>query len=225
MKQNVIAIDGPAGAGKSTVAKKVADELEFIYIDTGAMYRAVTCQVLDRSIESTDVDRISAVAKQIVVRFTREAGVTCVWAGENNVTDRIRTPEVTAAVAKISQVPAVRQAMMRMQREMASLGSVVLDGRDIGTVVVPDACTKIFMTASVEERARRRWFEMRLTDYDTDLSEIRRKMEQRDREDIEREIAPLTQAPDAVLVDTTGLSIDAVVKKIIQIYHSRCNHV
>ncbi len=225
MKQNVIAIDGPAGAGKSTVAKKVAAALGFVYIDTGAMYRAVTSRVLDLKIETSDISGISAVAGHVNIRFAQEAGNLCIWADGADVTTRIRTPEVTAAVAHVSQVPEVRHAMVRLQREMASGGSVVLDGRDIGTVVVPDACAKIFLTASVAERAQRRWLEMKAKGYDPELTELQGEMEQRDRQDSERELAPLIPAPDAVWVDTTGLSVDAVVHKIVEIYHFRCNNV
>ncbi|HWR30721.1 MAG TPA: (d)CMP kinase [Negativicutes bacterium] len=226
MKQNVIAIDGPAGAGKSTVAKKVAATLGFLYIDTGAMYRAVTSRVLDHAIDPADAKKISVVAEQIVVRFSQDGGILRVWADGADVSEKIRTPQVTAAVASISQVPAVRHAMVRLQREMAAVGAVVLDGRDIGTVVAPNACTKIFLTASVAERARRRWLEMKAKGYDTDLTELQNEMTQRDKQDTERELAPLVQAADAVLVDTSGMTIEAVVEKIIAVYCVQCdNHV
>ena len=222
MKQNVIAIDGPAGAGKSTVARKVAGTLGFIYIDTGAMYRAVTARVLDQSIALTDGERISSLAGQVDVHFTQSDGILKVWADGEDVTDKIRTPEITAAVPLLSQVSAVRHAMVRLQREMAAGGKVVLDGRDIGTVVVPEACAKIFLTASVEERARRRWLEMKEKGYHPQLEKLQQEIEQRDRQDREREIAPLRQAEDAVLVDTTGMPIDAVVEKIVEVYNGRC---
>lgn len=222
MKQNVIAIDGPAGAGKSTVARKVAGTLGFIYIDTGAMYRAVTARVLDQSIALTDGERISSLAGQVDVHFTQSDGILKVWADGEDVTDKIRTPEITAAVPLLSQVSAVRHAMVRLQREMAAGGKVVLDGRDIGTVVVPEACAKIFLTASVEERARRRWLEMKEKGYYPQLEELQREIEQRDRQDREREIAPLRQAEDAVLVDTTGMPIESVVEKIVEVYNGRC---
>lgn len=225
MKQNVIAIDGPAGAGKSSVAKKVAAALGFVYIDTGAMYRAITCRVFDHEIELSDIPGIGALAGKVNIRFTQEAGNLCVWADGADVTARIRTPDVTAAVAHVSQVPEVRHAMVQLQREMAAGGSVVLDGRDIGTVVVPDACAKIFLTATAAERARRRWLEMKAKGYDPDLTELQVEMEQRDKQDSERELAPLVPASDAVCVDTSGLSIEAVVQKIVEIYHFRCNNV
>lgn len=225
MKQNVIAIDGPAGAGKSTVAKKTAAALNFIYIDTGAMYRAVTSRVLALGLAETDTVRISELAGKVNIRLLQEMGSTRVLADGIDVTEIIRTPSVTAAVPAVSQVAAVRQAMVRLQQEMAAAGCVVLDGRDIGTVVTPDACTKIFLTASAAERARRRWMELKEKGYEPDLAALRFEMEERDRQDRERELAPLMQADDAVLLDTTGLSIDAVVERIIAIYHSRRHNV
>ena len=225
MKQKVIAIDGPAGAGKSTVAKMVAEKLGFVYIDTGAMYRAVTCQVLAANLALDDQPAISALAGKVGVRLTRDNNGLHVWLDGREVTTEIRTPAVTAAVAYVSQIVAVREAMVRLQREMATAGSVVLDGRDIGSIVVPDACAKIFLTASVEERARRRWQEMQQKGYEQELAALQQEIELRDRQDCERELAPLIQAPDAVLLDTTGLTIDEVVAGIIKIYYERCPHV
>ena len=225
MKQNVIAIDGPAGAGKSTVAKKVAAALDFVYIDTGAMYRAVTSRVLELEIEGSDVARITELAQRVNIRLLQKAGTLEVLADGKDVTTAIRTPEVTALVPTVSQVTAVRQAMVRLQREMAAAGRAVLDGRDIGTVVTPDACAKIFLTASAAERARRRFLELKEKGYEPDIQVLQAEMEERDRQDSERELAPLVQADDAVLVDTTGLSIDAVVRRIIGVYHLRCGNV
>lgn len=225
MKQNVIAIDGPAGAGKSTVAKMVAEKLGFVYIDTGAMYRAVTCQVLAAKLSLDDQPAISALAGKVSVRLTRDNNGLHVWVDGREVTAEIRTPAVTAAVAHVSQAVAVREAMVRLQREMAAAGSAILDGRDIGTIVVPDACAKIFLTASVEERARRRWQEMKDKGYEQDLAALQQEIELRDRQDCERELAPLIQAADAVLLDTTGMPIDAVLAAIVEIYHERCEHV
>ena len=225
MRQNVIAIDGPAGAGKSTVAKKVAAALDFVYIDTGAMYRAVTSRVLELEIEGSDAARITELSQRVNIRLLQEAGTLKVLADGKDVTTAIRTPEVTALVPTVSQVPAVRQAMVRLQREMAAAGRAVIDGRDIGTVVTPDACAKIFLTASAAERARRRFLELKEKGYEPDIQVLQAEMEERDRQDSERELAPLVQADDAVLVDTTGLSIDAVVRRIIEVYHSRCGNV
>lgn len=223
MKQNVIAIDGPAGAGKSTVARQVAQQLGFVYVDTGAMYRAVTCRALSGSLDLADVAAVSELAAQIDVRFAKSPAGLRMMADGEDVTEAIRTPAVTAAVSRVSQIPAVRRAMVRLQRELAAAGGTVLDGRDIGTVVVPDACCKIFLTATAAERARRRWLEMREKGFEPDLAVLRREMEERDRQDSERELAPLVQAADAVALDTTGLGIEAVVKRIVQIYQDgRC---
>ena len=223
MKQNVIAIDGPAGAGKSTVARQVAQQLGFVYVDTGAMYRAVTCRALSGSLDLADVAAVSELAAQIDVRFAKSPAGLRMMADGEDVTEAIRTPAVTAAVSRVSQIPAVRRAMVRLQRELAAAGGAVLDGRDIGTVVVPDACCKIFLTATATERARRRWLEMREKGFEPDLAVLRREMEERDRQDSERELAPLVQAADAVALDTTGLGIEAVVERIVQIYQDgRC---
>ena len=221
MKQNIIAIDGPAGAGKSTVARGVAQQLGFTYVDTGAMYRAVTSRTLDMGLDPTDAEAIGAMAARIDVRFAREGETLRVLADGQDVTEQIRTPAVTAAVAQVSQIPAVRQAMVRLQRELAAAGKAVLDGRDIGTVVTPDACCKIFLTASAQERARRRWLELCAKGYEPDPNELRRDMEERDKQDSERELAPLVQAPDAIAIDTTGLTIEAVVGRIAAIYQDR----
>ena len=221
MKQDVIAIDGPAGAGKSTVARGVAQQLGFTYVDTGAMYRAVTSRTLDMGLDPTDAEAIGAMAARIDVRFAREGETLRVLADGQDVTEQIRTPAVTAAVAQVSQIPAVRQAMVRLQRELAAAGKAVLDGRDIGTVVTPDACCKIFLTASAQERARRRWLELCAKGYEPDPNQLQRDMEERDKQDSERELAPLVQAPDAIAIDTTGLTIEAVVGRIVAIYQDR----
>ena len=225
MKQNVIAIDGPAGAGKSTVAKKVAEELGFLYIDTGAMYRAVTRRVLDCGIGVDNQDGIAGLVGRLCIRFMQDGEMLRVMADGTDVTEKIRTPEVTASVAKVAQVPAVRKAMVRLQREMAMEGSVVLDGRDIGTVVLPDACCKIFLTASVEERAKRRWKEMQDKGYEQSVEALQNEIELRDKEDRERILSPLMQASDAILVDTTGMTIDGVVAAITALYRERSQRV
>ena len=223
MKQNVIAIDGPAGAGKSTVARQVAQQLGFVYVDTGAMYRAVTWRALCGGLDPTDAAAVSELAARIDVRFAQSPAGLRMMADGEDVTEAIRTPAVTAAVSRVSQIPAVRRAMVRLQRELAAAGGTVLDGRDIGTVVVPDACCKIFLTATAAERARRRWLEMREKGFEPDLAVLRREMEERDRQDSERELAPLVQATDAVALDTTGLGIEAVVDRIVAIYQDgRC---
>lgn len=222
MKQSVIAIDGPAGAGKSTVARMVADRLGYVYVDTGAMYRTVSCCMLYAGLSATDVSAVGKLAAETEIRFIRAGNVTRVLANEADVTEAIRTPEVTQAVAAVSQIPEVRNVMSRQQRQMAQAGRAVLDGRDIGTVVVPEACTKVFLTASVDERARRRWLEMRQKGRDTALEKLQGEIRERDAQDSARELAPLKQADDAIFLDTTGMSIDDVVESILKIHKDRC---
>ena len=225
MKKRVIALDGPAGAGKSSVAGKIADRLGFVHIDTGAMYRSVARLVLEAGISPEDEAAVGDLAKDLTIRFARTGDTVRVLANGRDVTELIRTPEVTATVARVSQYLAVREAMVRQQRDMAAEGSVVLDGRDIGTVVVPDACVKIFLTASVQERARRRYQELLDKGQAADLEKLQQEIAERDRLDRERTISPLIQAEDAVLLDTTGMDIEQVLENLLQLYQQRSPHV
>ena len=201
--KSIIAIDGPAGAGKSTIAKRVAEQLGYIYIDTGAMYRAVAWKTL-RSGEA-DID----------VRLSCTDGGTRVTVDGADVTGEIRTPEVTGIVSRVAALAPVRAKMVDLQRAMAGAGKVVMDGRDIATNVLPNADVKVFLSASVEERARRRHKEMQEKGYDVDLAELQKEIAARDKQDSEREISPLRQADDAILIDSTGLSIEEVTARIL----------
>ena len=192
----VVAIDGPAGAGKSTVAQLAAKELGYTYIDTGAMYRAVAWKALKAGRPVTD-EQILAV-------------------DDEEVTGKIRTPEVSAVVSQVARLGPVREKMVEQQRHMAEAGGVLMDGRDIATHVLPSADVKIFLTASLEERAKRRWKEMREKGYDMTLEELEADIMRRDKADSEREISPLVQAADAELLDTTGMDIAAVVRAIVE---------
>lgn len=221
MKELIIAIDGPAGAGKSTVAQIVAHRLHYTYIDTGAMYRAITWQVLQLGIPINDIDSIAQEAKAIAIQLTYRDGKQQVTVGGIDVTSAIRTPEVSRSVSLIAQQSEVRKAMLDLQRHMAQQGGVVMDGRDIGTHVLPWADIKIFLTASIEERARRRWLELTDKGYPTNLSQLTEEITCRDKADCEREIAPLIQAPDAILIDTTCLSIDGAVDEILRLCEER----
>lgn len=214
MKKLVVAIDGPAGAGKSTVAQIAAKKLGFTYIDTGAMYRAVAYKTLEQHKELTD-DLILAVVKDIDVNLSYADGKTKVTVDGVEVTDKIRTPEVSAVVSKVAALGLVREKMVDLQRKMAERGGVLMDGRDIATNVLPNADVKIFLTASIEERAKRRYLEMKEKGYDVKLAELQQDIAARDKADSERKISPLVQAKDAVLLDTTGLTIDEVVNKIL----------
>ncbi|MDY4416912.1 (d)CMP kinase [Selenomonas sp.] len=214
LKQLVVAIDGPAGAGKSTVAKLAAKKLGYTYIDTGAMYRAVAWKTLAERQPVTDA-LILDVVKDIDVRLSYDGGVTHVFVDGREITGEIRTPEVSRIVSQVAALGPVREKMVDLQRQMATAGGVLMDGRDIATHVLPDADVKIFLTASIEERAQRRWKEMKEKGYDMSLEDLQRDIAARDKADSEREISPLVQAEDATLLDTTGLSIDEVVARIL----------
>lgn len=220
MKRPVIAIDGPAGAGKSTVTKRVARELGYLLVDTGALYRAVALAALRAGISWEDSEAISALAFKLVadraVELATEpgGGVGVRLRGED-VSLEIRDPSVSQGASKVSAVPAVRQALLDMQRAAGEPGGVVLEGRDIGTVVFPNAQAKFFLTASVDVRARRRLEELIARGTPADLDEVRREVAERDLRDSTRPIAPLKQAPDAIEIDSSVLSIDQVVARIV----------
>ena len=214
MKKLVVAIDGPAGAGKSTVAKRAAQALGYTYIDTGAMYRAVAWKTLRRHAPVTDA-LILDVVRDIDVRLSYHDGVTHVFVDGEEATDEIRTPEVSHIVSQVAALGPVREKMVDLQRAMAKEGGVLMDGRDIATHVLPNADVKIFLTASIEERAKRRYLELKDKGMDVDLAGIQVDIAARDKADSERTISPLVRAEDAVLLDTTGLSINEVVERIL----------
>ncbi|BBB92970.1 MAG TPA: (d)CMP kinase [Methylomusa anaerophila] len=222
-KHLVIAIDGPAGAGKSTVAQIVAQRLGYTYIDTGAMYRAVAWESIHRGLSSCDSGGIASIAKNINLKLSYVNGMTNVTINGLDVTDAIRTPEVSKTVSSVAQIPALRQVMLKMQRDMASSGGVVMDGRDIGTHVLPGADIKVFLTASIKERAKRRWEELSDKGFDVDLSQLESEIASRDKQDCEREAAPLVKAPDAIPIDTTNLSIDEAVQQILCLCEEKMN--
>lgn len=213
MKRPVIAIDGPAGAGKSTVAKLVAKKLGCIYIDTGAMYRAVALAVIKSGKERDDAT-IVKVAEGTDVRLKARGGDMRVLMNGEDVTEKIRTPEVTALVPVVASLSPVREKLVRSQREMADGGGVVMDGRDIASHVLPGADIKIFLTASIGERARRRFAEMKAKGYDGDIKAVKEDVAARDKADSEREVSPLVRVSDAVLIDTTDMTADEAAEKI-----------
>ncbi len=217
MENLVIAIDGPAGAGKSTVAQILAQRLQYNYIDTGAMYRAAAWKVIQSGIDIKSVSAVIDVINSTDISLKYYDGKTSVFVDGNNVTADIRTPEISNLVPKVAQIREVRDAMLYLQRQMADAGKVVMDGRDIGTHVLPNANIKIFLTASIDERANRRWRELINKGFSVDLKELKKQIAERDKTDSERDVAPLTQAVDAVLIDTTGLTIEQAVSKILDL--------
>lgn len=216
-----IAIDGPSGAGKSTIARRLAGDLHFIYVDTGALYRAVGYTVLRRGIEPGDAAEVETCLPGLRVTLRYVEGEQRVFVDDEDVSDRIRTPEVSMAASAVSALPAVRRFLLQLQRDMATSGDVIMDGRDIGTVVLPEAGLKIFLTASPEERARRRFLELREKGTDTTLEAVLADMRKRDHDDSSRAAAPLKAAEDAVLVDTTGLTLDEAVSRLKKLAKER----
>ena len=215
-KKLVVAIDGPAGAGKSTVAKLAAQQLGYTYIDTGAMYRAVAWKTLQQGQPVTD-ELILSVVPDITVDLQYHDGKTTVLVDGTDVTSSIRTPEINQIVSQVAALGPVRTKMVDLQRSMATRGGVLMDGRDIASHVLPKADVKIFLTASIGERAHRRWLEMQEKGYDIPLEKLQKDIAARDKADSEREISPLVQVKEATLLDTTGMSIDEVVEKILKL--------
>jgi cytidylate kinase len=211
----IIAIDGPSGAGKSTLAKRLARELGFIYLDTGAMYRALALKVLRQSVDLADDARLTRLVESTEIDLQEANGTLEVLLDGINVADEIRTPEVSQLASKVSALKVVRARMLDLQRRMGQRGSVVAEGRDIGTVVFPNAEVKIFLDASAEERARRRCAELRAAGRPADLSETLREMGERDKRDSERDLAPLRMADDALRIDSSNASADSVAAKVL----------
>jgi CMP/dCMP kinase len=218
-QQVVIAIDGPAGAGKSTVAKAVAARLGFIYIDTGAMYRAVALWARRLEIEDSDHHKLEQLAREASILF--EAGSQRVFLNGEDVTAAIRTPEMSQMASRVSAVPGVRRALVEKQRTMGADTSVVMEGRDIGTVVFPDARVKVYLDAPAAVRAERRAQELEAKGQAVDRSQTEQEMLERDQRDSTRAEAPLVQAPDAVYLDSGGLTADEVVDAILKIVRDR----
>ncbi len=207
----IVAIDGPSGAGKSTLASLLAKKLGYLQIDTGAMYRAMALLATRKGVDLDNSGEVERFSREATVELAPGNGKTRVFADGEEVTSEIRTPEISMLTSRISALPAVREAMTRLQRRMAEKGGVVLDGRDIGTVVFPDAEVKFYLSASAEERGRRRYLELKAKGQSVSLEDTIRDVVRRDEQDSAREIAPLRMSDDAIPVDSTGLSIEEVV--------------
>ncbi|MEO8593264.1 MAG: (d)CMP kinase [Candidatus Solibacter sp.] len=216
-KRIVVAIDGPAGAGKSTIAKGLAARLGFTYIDTGAMYRAVALWAVRQGVDTGDMHRM----EQLAMAAGIELSPGRIALNDEDVTDFIRTTEVSNGASRIAVIPGVRRAMVAKQREIGERTSVVMEGRDIGTVVFPNAQVKIFLDASLEERVRRRLEEMRARNQPVDAAQLAAQMKERDQRDSTRADSPLAQAPDAVYLDSTSLPIEDVIEAILKIVRAR----
>ena len=212
-----IAIDGPAGAGKSTIAKLVAKELGFIYVDTGAMYRGLAVHFLKKGIVPGEVEKIEAACEDAKVELGYENGVQQVYLNGENITSQLREEAVGNMASVSSVVPEVRKKLVELQQKLARETDVVMDGRDIGTVVLPDADVKVYLTASVETRAKRRFLELQEKGESADLAKIAADIEDRDYRDMHRDISPLRQAEDATLVDSSDMTIDQVVERILEL--------
>ena len=215
-----IAIDGPAGAGKSTIAKLVSGKLGFIYVDTGAMYRAMALYLSRMNVNPDNADEVGEKAQAAEITIKYVDGEQVVMLGDENVNGLIRSPEVSAMASRTSQVARLREKLVELQQKLAETENVVMDGRDIGTVVLPNADLKIYLTASVQVRAMRRYKEMIAKGQEAVLEEIEKDIEDRDYRDMHREASPLKQAEDAVLVDTSDMSIEQVADKIIELYNN-----
>ena len=212
-----IAVDGPAGAGKSTIAKLVAKKMNLIYVDTGAMYRAMAYHMLKKNVDINSDEAVAAECVNADVTIKYEEGVQVVYLNGENVNAYLRTEAVGNTASKTSVVPAVRARLLELQQNLAKNSDCIMDGRDIGTCVLPNADVKIYLTASSEVRAKRRYDELTAKGEDCDIAQIQADIEERDHRDMTREVSPLKQAEDAVLVDSSYMSIDEVVDKIIKI--------
>lgn len=216
-----VAIDGPSGAGKSSISKTVAKKLGFIHVDTGALYRALAYIAIKNCVNLSDEILLENLLKTTNVKITHVDGVQSVFVNDENVTDKIRTEEVSMGASNISKIPIVRGFLLDLQRELAEKNNVIMDGRDIGTVVLPNADVKIFLTASAEKRAERRYKELLEKNEKIEYNEIIKDIIKRDYQDEHRTIAPLKAADDSVIVDTSDLSFDESVQKITEVIEAK----
>ncbi len=220
-KQYLIAIDGPVGAGKSTVAKITAKKLNIIYVDTGAMYRAVGLYVTRKGLDTKKSEDVNSVLNEINLDVKLSNEGQMIFLNGEDVTKLIRTPEISMAASNVSAIPEVRVKLVDMQRKLAETKSVIMDGRDIGTVVLPNATTKIYLNAELDERADRRYKELIKKGQDVTFEDVKADIVKRDTNDMSRAVSPLKKADDAIELDTTGLTLEEVVDKVIDIINGR----
>lgn len=213
-----IAIDGPAGAGKSTIARAAARSLGFLYVDTGAMYRAIALHLLRHGVKAEESDKIEELLKDMTIRITYAGGEQQIILNEENVTKSLRDEEVGNMASKSSANPKVREKLLQLQRDLARDNDVIMDGRDIGTFVLPNADVKVYLTASVAERAKRRCLELKEKGKDADIHKIEEDIRTRDDQDMNRSIAPLKQADDAVVIDSSAMTIEEVMDRIVDAF-------
>lgn len=218
-----VAIDGPAGAGKSTIAKACAKELGYIYVDTGAMYRGIALYMVDHKIRPTDIEAVKQALLDVKVTLRYEDGKQLLIVNGQDVSDRIRTPEVSAAASLFSAIPEVRKALLDLQHDIAEKNNVLMDGRDIGTVILPQAQVKIYLDASPEIRGKRRYDELVLKGESVVLEDIIEDVKQRDYQDMHRETSPLKKADDAIVVDSSYMTIEEVQNKIVSLVREKEN--
>ena len=216
-----IAIDGPAGAGKSTISKKVAKELGYVYIDTGAMYRTVGLKAVRMGIDTTDEKAVSAILSDLDIDIRHEGVEQHIFLDGENVSGEIRTPEISMAASNVSAIGNVRVALVDMQRKLAANHDVVMDGRDIATFVLPDAEVKIFLTASVDARAERRYKELIEKGTEVSFEDVKKEMIQRDKNDSTRAVSPLKIAEDATVIDTSELNLEQSINKVVEFIRSK----
>lgn len=216
-----VALDGPAGAGKSTIARRAAAELGFVYVDTGAMYRTIGLYCLKNNIDIHNADAVTAGLPSVKLHLAFEEGEQHIYLGDEDVSSQIRTEQVSMAASVVSSISEVRAFLLELQRGLAKTDNIIMDGRDIGTVVLPDAEVKIFLTASPEARAKRRTLQLEEKGETADYETILRDIIQRDSNDSNREIAPLKPAEDSILVDTTELDLEQSINKVIEVIRER----
>ena len=222
MKKQNIALDGPSSSGKSTLARALARELSLIYVDTGALYRAVGLYMVRHGIDPKDADGVTSALSDVQVDLVYKDGVQSVLLSGEDVGDKIRTPEISMAASAVSAIPAVRAFLLGIQKDMVKRGGVVMDGRDIGTVIMPDADVKLFLVASAEARAKRRYLEMQEKGVQYSYEQIYKETVERDRADSGRDIAPLVAAEDAVLLDNSEMTLEETLETALSIIRGRC---